>query len=87
MSESSRAFATSIHSRSKMKEMADSLEAFLSMVDQYLIFTDMDDDEYEEYHHTVRKLIKHLRKGEGDKVYVDNVEEVIAETEAKDYPF
>lgn len=52
-----------------MKKMADNLETYIEIVDSKLIIDGITQEEYDEAMSTVKKLIKKLRKGEGDKVF------------------
>lgn len=72
--------------KSTMKRIADCLEEYLFLIDDFVIFEDLTDKEYEEAVAVIRKLIKHLRKGEADKVYVKDLEKVVAELD-DEYPF
>ena len=52
-----------------MSAMADDLENYLDIVDRYVIIDGITEEEYNESVKTVKKLIKNLRKGNGDKVF------------------
>ena len=52
-----------------MDKMADDLEKYIEILDQYVIIDGITQEEYDEAMKTTRKLIKKLRKGEGDKVF------------------
>ena len=52
-----------------MNAMADDLENYLDIVDRYVIIDGITEEEYNESVKTVKKLIKNLRKGNGDKVF------------------
>ena len=53
----------------EMQEMADVFEMFLSTVKSYVIIDGITSEQYQSAVKTVEKLIKKLRKGEGDKVF------------------
>ena len=48
--------------------MANSLETYLDMFDKYVIKSGLTVEEYEESKKKIKKLIKHLRNGNLDKV-------------------
>ena len=52
-----------------MKSMADNLENYLDIIDNYVIIEGITKDEYDDAMKTVKKLIKKLRKGKGDEVF------------------
>ena len=52
-----------------MNAMADDLENYLDIVDRYVIIDGITEEEYNESVKTVKKLIRNLRKGNGDKVF------------------
>lgn len=52
-----------------MKQMADNLEEYIKIVDSKLIIDGVSKEEYDAAMKTVKKLIKHLRNGDGDKVF------------------
>lgn len=52
-----------------LDKMADSLEAYLDIITNYVIIEGITKDEYDESVKTVKKLIKKLRKGKGDEVF------------------
>ena len=52
-----------------MNAMADDLENYLDIIDRYVIIDGITEEEYNESVKTVKKLIKNLRKGNGDKVF------------------
>ena len=52
-----------------MKAMADNLENYLDIIDNYVIIEGITKDEYDNAVKTVKKLIKKLRKGKGDEVF------------------
>lgn len=52
-----------------MKQMADDFEAYLEQVDKFLIIEGLSKEEYKDAKKKVKKLIKHLRNGNGDKVF------------------
>lgn len=57
------------YDKEEMNKMADSIENYLYFFDTFIIKEDIDPKEYEEAVKTIKKLIKHLRKGNGDKVF------------------
>lgn len=52
-----------------MNKMADNFESYLEIIENYVIIEGVSDEEYKKAVETVKKLIKHLRKGKGDKVF------------------
>lgn len=52
-----------------MEEMADNLENYLEIIESYVIIQGITKEEYDDSVKKVKKLIKHLRKGNGDKVF------------------
>lgn len=52
-----------------LDKIADSLEAYLDIITNYVIIEGITKDEYDESVKTVKKLIKKLRKGKGDEVF------------------
>lgn len=53
----------------EMQEMANVFETFLSTVKSYVIIDGITSEQYQEAIKTVEKLIKKLKKGDGDKVF------------------
>lgn len=70
---------TDIYDRKLMNKQADHLEDYLNLTDNLCCF-EGNADEIAKAKEIVRKLIKKLRKGEGDKVY--DRERYIEEMEA-----
>lgn len=52
-----------------MKKMADNLENYLNIINRYVIIEGISKEEYDASVKKVKKLIKKLRKGEGDDVF------------------
>ena len=52
-----------------MKSMAENLENYLDLIENYIIIKGLTKDEYDNAVKTVRKLIKKLKKGKGDDVF------------------
>ena len=52
-----------------MKQMAKNFKGYIDIIDRYVIIDGISEEEYKESMKTVKKLIKHLKKGEGDKVF------------------
>lgn len=69
-----------------MKNMAESLSEYLSIVEDYVIVNGLTEDEYKEAVQTVKKLIKKLKKGD-TSVYVSDLEEVVDDLNNEQYPF
>lgn len=62
-----------------MKNMAENLEGYLNTIDSYAIIQGITDEEYEDARKKVEKLIKHLKKGHGEKVFdEDRFRELLA---------
>jgi len=57
------------YDKKMMKKMADNFESYLDIVDRYVIIDGLSEEEYETAKKRVKKLIKKLRKGEGDEVF------------------
>ncbi len=57
------------YDKTMMKNMADNLERYLEIVKSYMIIQGITEEEYKDAVKTVTKLIKKLRKGEGEKVF------------------
>ncbi len=69
-----------------MKEMAKSLEEYLSIIEDYVIINGLTEEEYKDAVHTVKKLIKKLKKGD-TSVYVHDLESVVDDLNEVNYPF
>lgn len=52
-----------------MKTMAKNFKNYLDIIDRYVIIDGLSEEEYKEAKKEVKKLIKHLKNGEGDKVF------------------
>lgn len=52
-----------------MNDMADNLENYLEIIDNYVIIEGITKEEYDDSVKVVKKLIKKLRKGKGDEVF------------------
>lgn len=52
-----------------MKDMADNFESYVDIVENYVIIEGITKEEYEWAVKTVKKMIKHLKKGKGEKVF------------------
>ena len=52
-----------------MKSMADNLENYLNIIDNYVIIEGITKEEYDDAVKKIKKLIKKLRKGKGDEVF------------------
>ena len=48
--------------------MAKSIKTYLDMFDTYVIKTDLSVEDYDKARKTIKKLIKHLKNGDLDKV-------------------
>lgn len=57
------------YNKKLMKKMADNLENYLQIIDSYVIIQGITKEEYDEAKKRVKKLIKHLRNGDGEKVF------------------
>ena len=57
------------YDKALMKNMADNLENYLNIVQPYLIIQGITKEEYDDAVKKVKKLIKHLRNGKGEKVF------------------
>lgn len=67
------------------ESMADSLETYLEMFDKYIIKSGLSAEEYEKAQKRVKKLIKHLRNDELDKVIdEERYSELLLEYERKE---
>ena len=58
-----------VYDKKMMKRMADDLECYLDIIENYLIIDGLSKEEYDKSTKTVKKLIKKLRKGKGDEVF------------------
>ena len=56
------------YDKAKMKKMADNLEQYIELIDNYVIIEGLTKEEYDDAVNTVKKLIKKLRKGKGEKM-------------------
>lgn len=52
-----------------MNKMADNLENYLEIIDQYVIIEGITKEEYDKAVKKINKLIKKLRQGKGDEVF------------------
>ena len=52
-----------------MKNMASNLEDFIDTVDRFVVIEGLSEENYKKSRKTVKKLIKHLNAGEGEKVF------------------
>lgn len=52
-----------------MNKLADSIETYMNIVSRYVILLGESKEEYDKAVKKVEKLIKHLRKGKGEKVF------------------
>ena len=52
-----------------MKKMANNLEQYLELIQNYVIIEGLTKEEYDDAIKTTKKLIKKLKKGKGDKVF------------------
>lgn len=57
------------YDKKMMNEMADNFESYVDIIKNYVIIEGITDEEYKAAIKKVKKLIKHLRKGNGDKVF------------------
>ena len=57
------------YDKTLMKEMADDLENYINILDKYVIIEGLSPDDYKEAKKKIKKVIKHLRNGDGDKVF------------------
>ena len=69
-----------------MKEMAESLEEYLSVIENYVIINGLTEKEYDKAVETVKKLIKKLKKGD-TSVYTEDLEAVVDDLNDMQYPF
>ena len=75
-----------LHNPTVMKTMAESLEEYLYILDDYIIVNGITEKEYNEAVSVVKKLIKKLKKGD-TSVYVSNLDEVVDDLNSEQYPF
>jgi hypothetical protein len=52
-----------------MNKMADNLEDFIETTDRFVVIEGLSEEKYRESRKTVKKLIRKLRKGEGDAIF------------------
>lgn len=57
------------YNQKKLDMMANNLEEYLDLVENYIIIDGISEEEYKDAVKTVKKLIKKLRKGKGDEVF------------------
>lgn len=57
------------YDKEEMRKMADDFEQYLDIVDKFLIIEGLSKEEYKDAKKKIKKLIKHLRDGKGDKVF------------------
>ena len=69
-----------------MKQMAESLEEYLSVLENYVIINGLTEKEYDKAVETVKKLIKKLKKGD-TSVYSEDLEAVVDDLNDMQYPF
>lgn len=69
-----------------MKQMAESLEEYLSVIENYVIINGLTEKEYDKAVETVKKLIKKLKKGD-TSVYSEDLESVVDDLNDMQYPF
>ena len=60
-----------------MTKIADSLEEYINYIKTYIIFNNMNEDEYNEYMNTAEKLIKKLRKGDPSVFNIDELNQLL----------
>ena len=53
----------------QMDKMADCFEEYLDIIQRYVIITGITEEEYDDAVKKVKKLIKHLRNHDDDKVF------------------
>lgn len=53
----------------EMLKDADNYENYLNIIETYCILKNLSPEKYEKATHKIRKMIKYLREGRGDKVY------------------
>lgn len=69
-----------------MKLMAESLDEYLSVLENYVIINGLTEKEYDKAVETVKKLIKKLKKGD-TSVYTEDLEAVVDDLNDMQYPF
>lgn len=57
------------YDKKMMKRMAEDLENYLEIIENYVIIDGLSKEEYDDAVKTVKKLIKKLKKGKGDEVF------------------
>lgn len=57
------------YNKKQMEQMANDYETYLEIIDKFIIIEGLSKEEYKQARKVVKKLIKHLRNGEGDKVF------------------
>lgn len=57
------------YNKELMKRMAENFESYVDIIENYVIIEGISDTEYKDALKTIKKLIKHLKKGKGDKVF------------------
>lgn len=53
-----------------LDRMADSYEKYLYFLKIYIVIEGLDEKLYKKHSKRIKKMIKHLRNGEGDKVLI-----------------
>lgn len=53
-----------------LDRMADSYEKYLYFLKRYIVLEGLDEKAYKKHVKRIKKMIKHLRNGEGDKVLI-----------------
>lgn len=53
-----------------LDRMADSYEKYLYFLKRYIVLEGLDEKSYKKHVKKIKKMIKHLRNGEGDKVLI-----------------
>jgi hypothetical protein len=57
------------YDQAMMTKMAENLENYLDIIDNYVIIEGLSKEDYDQAVKTVKKLIKKLKKGKGDEVF------------------
>ena len=57
------------YDQAMMTKMAENLENYLDIIDNYVIIEGLSKEDYGQAVKTVKKLIKKLKKGKGDEVF------------------
>lgn len=57
------------YDKKMMETLATDIENYVEIVDRFLIIDGLDEEAYAKARKKIKKLIKHLKKGEGDKVF------------------